>query len=99
MATLNISYEEALDASNKIKSTANAMKDILDTTSNLIDKNIDNSEVWSGTDADSAKAEFNSYKKDFDEYYNLFLASAENISNSVTAIQQSETANKNKFGV
>ena len=81
-------YEEAKSLSRNIQTSSNTMKDLLDRSDSEVTKVQSN---WQGVSADYAIEDWKSWKKDFEEYYQMLLQNVKNIENACNTFVSTES--------
>ncbi len=82
-----LNYNEAKSLAKNIQSSSNIMKDLLDRSDSEVKKVQSN---WQGSSADYAVEDWNSWKKDFEEYYQMLLQNVKNIERACTEYMEAE---------
>lgn len=77
-----LDYNQIDSIAKQLSSKATVMESILNNVSNELDK-IGNDGTWSGTAADSAKAEFNSLKQKFPEFKDAIVSCSKYLEQTV----------------
>lgn len=80
-------YNEAGSLAKNIQSSSNNMKDLLDRSDSEVKKIQGN---WEGSSADYAIENWNSWKKDFEEYYQMLLQNVKNIESACKEYMEAE---------
>lgn len=83
-----LNYNEAKSLAKNIQSSSNIMKDLLDRSDSEVKKIQSN---WQGSSADYAVEDWNSWKKDFEEYYQMLLQNVKNIESACTTFVSTES--------
>lgn len=90
-----LDYEQAKSLAQNIKTSANKIKSLLDDSDSVVKKVQSN---WQGSSADYAQADWDKWKKDFEEYYNVLMQNVTNIQNAATSFAENEAAMQKNFG-
>lgn len=83
-----LNYEEAKSLARNIQTSSNAMKELLDRSDSEVKKVASN---WQGSSADYAIDDWNSWKRDFEEYYQMLLQNVKNIENAAATFVSTES--------
>ncbi len=89
-----INYEEAKSLASNIQTSSNSMKDLLDRSDAAVKKVQSN---WEGTSADYAIEDWNGWKKDFEEYYQMLLQNVKNIQSACNDFLETEAKMQKTF--
>lgn len=90
-----IDYEQAKSLAQNIKTSAYKIKTLLDNSDSVVKKVQNN---WQGVSADYALDDWDKWKKDFEEYYNVLMQNVTNIQNAATSFAENEAAMQKNFG-
>ena len=82
-----LNYEEAKTLAQNILSSANRIKGLLDDSDSSVKRVQQN---WEGSSADYAQEDWNKWKKDFEEYYEILKQNVTNIQSAATSFAESE---------
>lgn len=83
-----LNYEEAKSLASNIQTSSNSMKDLLDRSDSEVKKVQSN---WQGSSADYAIEDWNGWKKDFEEYYQMLVQNVKNIQNACNTFVSTES--------
>lgn len=89
-----LDYEVAKSLSGNIQKESNAIKDILDRSDSTVKKVATN---WKGVSADYALDQWNTWKKDFEEYYQMLLQNVKNIEKACNDYLAAETTMQQNY--
>lgn len=89
-----INYEEAKSLAANIQKSSTLMKDLLDRSDSSVKRIQSN---WEGTSADYAMEDWSSWKKDFEEYYQILLTNVKNIENACNSYLETESKMQGAF--
>ncbi len=90
-----LNYEEAKSLASNIQTSSNKVNDILDNSDSSVKKIQSN---WQGSSADYAIEDWNNWKKDFEEYYQMLLQNVKNIQNAANEFVATEAKMQQNFG-
>ncbi len=90
-----LNYEEAKSLASNIQTSSNTMKDLLDKSDSDVKKIQSN---WEGASADFAMDDWNKWKKDFEEYYQMMMQNVKNIQNACENFIATESKMQSNFG-
>lgn len=82
-----LNYQEAKSLASNIQTSSNAINDILNRSDSAV-KTVQAN--WEGVSADYAIDDWNSWKKDFEEYYQMLIQNVKNIENACNDFAETE---------
>ena len=82
-----LNYQEAKSLASNIQTSSNAINDILNRSDSAV-KTVQAN--WEGVSADYAIDDWNSWKKDFEEYYQMLIQNVKNIDNACNDFAETE---------
>ncbi len=89
-----LNYEEAKSLASNIQNSSNTINDILMRSDSAVKKIQAN---WQGVSADYAIDDWNKWKKDFEEYYQMLLQNVKNIEQACSEFAKTEAKMQQNF--
>lgn len=90
----SLNYQEAQSLARNIQNSSNAINDLLNRSDSEVKKVASN---WQGSSADYAIEDWNKWKKDFEEYYQMLLLNVKNIESACNQFAETEAKMQQNF--
>lgn len=90
-----LTYEEAKSLSKNVQTSSNTINELLENSNRTV-KNIQNN--WQGSSADYAMADWDKWRKDFEEYYQMLIQNVKNIENACNDFAEAEAKMQQSYG-